>query len=204
VTDLPELRVSDAERDRVALVLRDACAEGRLTLDELAARVGDAYAAKTAGELEAVTRDLPPAPPPQRRRRRAKWLSGVLFGHISRKGRWRVPRFAFVLVGFGDANVDLRHAELHSQAVTLTALVAFGNVDFFVPEGIDVDLVGLTFLGHRREWGEDRPPRAGTPFVRIRVISLFGTSDVWRIPVGATGSYRELTRAIRRRRELNP
>jgi hypothetical protein len=199
VSDLPELRVSDADRDRVALVLRDACAEGRLTLDELSARVGDAYAAMTAAELEAVTRDLPPAPPAQRKRRRAKWLSGVLFGHISRKGRWRVPRFAFVLVGFGDADIDLRHAELHSKAVTLTALVAFGNVDFFVPEGIDVDLVGLTFLGHRREWGEDRPPRAGAPFVRIRVVSLFGTSDVWRIPVGATGSYRELTRAVRQR-----
>src|SRR5207237_10559649 len=101
VSDLPELRVSDADRDRVALALRDACAEGRLTLDELAARVGHAYAAKTAGELEALTRDLPAAPVERKRRRRTKWLSGVLFGYIVRKGRWRVPRFGLVLVGFG-------------------------------------------------------------------------------------------------------
>jgi Domain of unknown function (DUF1707) len=204
MTDLPELRVSDADRDRIALALRDACAEGRLTLDELAARVGDAYASKTAAELEAVTRDLPPAPLERRKHRRAKWLSGVLFGHIVRKGRWRVPRFGLVLVGFGDADIDLRHAELHSKAVTLTALVAFGNVDFYVPEGIEVDLGGLAVVGHRREWGEDLPPRAGTPFVRIRVVSLFGTSDVWRIPAGASGNYGELIRAVRRRRELNP
>ena len=204
MSDLPQLRVSDADRERVALTLRDACAEGRITLDELAVRVGDAYAAKTAAELEALTRDLPSAGPVHRTRKRAKWLSGVLFGHIVRKGRWRVPRFGVVLVGFGDADIDLRHAELHSTAVTLTALVAFGNVDFYVPEGIEVDLVGLTVVGHRREWGEDSPPRAGTPLVRIRVVSLFGTSDVWHIATGAAGSYRELVHAARGRRELTP
>ena len=186
------------------LALRDACVDGRLTLDELSVRVGDAYAARTAVDLEAVVRDLAPPLPAGRRRRRPKWLSGVLFGYIARKGRWRAPRFGFVVVGFGDADIDLRHAELHSEAVTLNALIAFGNVDFYVPEGIEVDLVGLTVVGHRRERGEDRPPRPGTPFVRIRVFSLFGTCDVWRIPPGATGTYRELVRAIRGRRELSP
>ena len=54
-----EPRASDADRERVALVLRDAMVEGRLTLDEFAARLEQAYDAKTTPQLEALTRDLP-------------------------------------------------------------------------------------------------------------------------------------------------
>jgi Domain of unknown function (DUF1707) len=38
----PGLRASDADRDRVAEVLRQAAGEGRLTLDELDERLDDA------------------------------------------------------------------------------------------------------------------------------------------------------------------
>ena len=54
-----ELRTSDAERETAVARLRDASAEGRLTLDELALRTGSAYAARTHGELASVTADLP-------------------------------------------------------------------------------------------------------------------------------------------------
>jgi hypothetical protein len=65
----PDLRASDAERERVAAFLRDQAAEGRLTPDELDERVGQAYAAKTVRELKALIADLPRAPlhPPRRR-----------------------------------------------------------------------------------------------------------------------------------------
>jgi Domain of unknown function (DUF1707) len=65
----PDLRASDAERERVASFLRDQAAEGRLTPDELDERVGNAYAAKTVRELQALIADLPRAPltPPRRR-----------------------------------------------------------------------------------------------------------------------------------------
>src|SRR5436190_23595506 len=55
----PEMRVSDADRERVAEQLRDGAAEGRLDTDELSERLDSAYAAKTVGELSAITRDLP-------------------------------------------------------------------------------------------------------------------------------------------------
>ncbi|MBK3627994.1 DUF1707 domain-containing protein, partial [Streptomyces sp. MBT49] len=55
------LRASDADRDRVADILRDALAEGRLTADEHAERVEGVLAAKTVGELEVFVRDLPAA-----------------------------------------------------------------------------------------------------------------------------------------------
>jgi Domain of unknown function (DUF1707) len=63
------LRASHAERELVVEVLKAAYVQGRLTKDELDARVGQGFAARTYGELAAVTADLPPglitAPPPR-------------------------------------------------------------------------------------------------------------------------------------------
>ncbi|HUA41700.1 MAG TPA: DUF1707 domain-containing protein [Streptosporangiaceae bacterium] len=57
------MRVSDADRERVAERLREHFADGRLTSEELDERVAAALGAKTQGELRAVMTDLPePAP----------------------------------------------------------------------------------------------------------------------------------------------
>jgi hypothetical protein len=53
------LRASHADREQVIEVLKAAYVQGRLTKDELDARVGQAFAARTYGELAAVTADLP-------------------------------------------------------------------------------------------------------------------------------------------------
>src|SRR2546423_7689249 len=66
VPDLPDqppaLRASDADRERVAEILRTAATEGRLDLNELDERLATVYAAKTYAELEPVVRDLPVSP----------------------------------------------------------------------------------------------------------------------------------------------
>ncbi|MFJ8814812.1 DUF1707 SHOCT-like domain-containing protein [Amycolatopsis thermoflava] len=60
----PGLRASDADRESVVSSLREQVGEGRLTLDEFSERAAAAYATRTVGELDALTRDLPvPAPP---------------------------------------------------------------------------------------------------------------------------------------------
>lgn len=56
----PELRAGDADRDRTITELREAYAEGRLTADEFSDRLTKAQAARTFGELAALTADLPP------------------------------------------------------------------------------------------------------------------------------------------------
>lgn len=64
------MRVSDSERERVAQFLREQALEGRLDHDELDERLGSAYGAKTAGELQDLIEDLPHrrvAAAPQRR-----------------------------------------------------------------------------------------------------------------------------------------
>src|SRR5436190_15273977 len=55
------LRVSDVDREVVVDALREHFFAGRLDVEEFTERVEQAYAARTAGELEAVERELPAA-----------------------------------------------------------------------------------------------------------------------------------------------
>ena len=76
----PHLRAADADRAAVATVLGRHMSAGRLTVAEYDERLARVYAAKTYGELEELTADLPaiaraprrtarrpPAPAPRRR-----------------------------------------------------------------------------------------------------------------------------------------
>src|SRR3954467_8858030 len=49
----------DADRERAVSVLKDAFTEGRLTQPEYEDRIGRAYRARTYGELDTVTADIP-------------------------------------------------------------------------------------------------------------------------------------------------
>jgi hypothetical protein len=55
----PGVLASDADRDAAAGVLCSAFAEGRLTAEEHAERVRAAYGARTTGDLDSLTADLP-------------------------------------------------------------------------------------------------------------------------------------------------
>jgi hypothetical protein len=55
----PEMRASDADRDRVAAALREHCAQGRIDVEELSDRLEGVYSARTLGDLSRVTADLP-------------------------------------------------------------------------------------------------------------------------------------------------
>ena len=60
----PAWLASSADRERAVGVLRAGFTEGRLTQDELNDRVAQAYAARTYGQLWALTADLPAGPLP--------------------------------------------------------------------------------------------------------------------------------------------
>jgi hypothetical protein len=78
------MRTSDAERQRVADFLRDACGDGRLSPEELEERLDALFAGSTVADIAELVRDLPgggaviprygraaprrPAPVPVRRR----------------------------------------------------------------------------------------------------------------------------------------
>jgi hypothetical protein len=60
----PGWLAANADRERAVGVLRAGFTEGRLTQDELDERVAQAYAARTYGQLWALTADLPAGPLP--------------------------------------------------------------------------------------------------------------------------------------------
>ncbi|HEY2441986.1 MAG TPA: DUF1707 and DUF4190 domain-containing protein [Streptosporangiaceae bacterium] len=63
-----QMRAADVDRERTADTLKAAFVEGRLSKDELDARLDQTYGARTYADLGALTADLPgwgrPAPPP--------------------------------------------------------------------------------------------------------------------------------------------
>ena len=59
MTDRPDLRASDQQRDSAAAEIREHYAAGRLTEDEFTERLDAIYSARTQGELAELRRDLP-------------------------------------------------------------------------------------------------------------------------------------------------
>jgi Domain of unknown function (DUF1707) len=55
---VPEMRASDAEREAVAVALRQNAADGRLMMEELEERLGSTFAPKTCGDLQPLFADL--------------------------------------------------------------------------------------------------------------------------------------------------
>ena len=176
---IPE-RVGDADRERVVSLLRDHCVADRLTLDEFSERTGAALASRTHQELDAVLADLPTTPrasteEPKRRPRR--WTVAVM-GESESKGRWRLNGHSSVVAVMGQCHIDLSRAEIEGPEIVITALGIMGSVDIVVPEGIDVELTGLSIMGRRSLSMHDVPVLRGSPRVLIRAFPVMGEVNV--------------------------
>jgi Domain of unknown function (DUF1707)/Cell wall-active antibiotics response 4TMS YvqF len=206
--ELPELRASDAERERTADQLRRAAGEGRLTMEELEERLHAAYAARTHRELDGLTADIvvrDPAAPGRRMPVRegedgAHWLVSVMSGR-ERKGRWRVGRRCRVVNVMGGSDLDLNDAELAGEQVELMVFSLMGGAEIRVPEGLNVEVSEFAFMGGNDVRLGNELPDPGGPLLRLRLVSIMGGSDVKR---GRKVSRRERARQreLERRRGL--
>ncbi len=158
-----DLRASDADRDRIADILREALAEGRLQPEEHAERIDAVYRAKTLGELEPLVRDLPAAPTrgaasasaASARDAESGWPRSLpesenlvaVFGGSTRKGRWRVRRRTNALAIFGGVEIDLTEAVFEQQEIVIHVVAAFGGVEIKVPENVSLRGSGAGILG---------------------------------------------------------
>ncbi|MCX4813525.1 DUF1707 domain-containing protein [Streptomyces sp. NBC_01239] len=158
------LRASDADRDRIADILREALAEGRLDADEHAERVEGVLSAKTVGELEVFIQDLPAAhghrrqtpsysPAPNRPTEGAIPAEVdenvvAVFSAAMRKGRWRAGRRMHAYAVFGSVEIDLSEAIFEYQQVVIKAISVFGNVEIRVPENVSLRGTGGGVLGN--------------------------------------------------------
>jgi hypothetical protein len=141
---VPEIRVSHADRDRIAEQLRVAAGDGRLTMEELDERLEKALNARTGSELALLVNDLPAtggaaasALPAQ-----VKELAQieVSSGSARREGRWVVPRGLDVKVGSGSVRIDLTEAVFTGPVLQIQAQVRSGSLSIITRPGVEVVL----------------------------------------------------------------
>src|SRR5262249_24100397 len=160
---------------------------GRLTLAELEERVSVALVARTRGELEALTRDLPgTAGGPAARRHAAHWMVAVL-GGSHRRGRFRLQGAVNVVAVMGGDDIDLRDAEIDGGRVTLNIVSIMGGHNIYVPDTVEVEVNGFSLMGGDSEYGARREPLPGAPVVQIRSYNFMGGSNIYRLPPQARG-----------------
>ncbi|MFE9841236.1 DUF1707 SHOCT-like domain-containing protein [Streptomyces goshikiensis] len=183
------LRASDADRDRIASILSDALAEGRLTADEHSERLDSLYAVKTVGELEVLVRDLPVPGAPQVPAAGAGHAVGPAAGAAfdtvvavcsssARKGRWRPGAHTRAVSVMGDISIDLTEAVFEQQVTEINVTCVLGNVEVLVPENVTLRGYGSGVLGNFEVRGEGRgesDPQA--PVVIVRGFALLGNIE---------------------------
>jgi hypothetical protein len=193
---VPDLRASDADRERAVLTLGRAAGEGRLDVDELEERLQLAYAARTHAELERLLADVggmiapgsapapAPAPAPRARvvrsgARGTSWIVSIMGGN-ERTGRWRIAERCNVVNFMGGSELDLNDAELSGEAIEVNVFTMMGGFEIRVPDGVDVQVSKFAFMGgHEVALGREPPP-PGAPVIRIRLISMMGGGQVHR------------------------
>jgi Domain of unknown function (DUF1707) len=207
-TDPRQLRASDADRERVAEVLRTAAAEGRLHLDELDERLAGVYAARTYAELEPLTHDLPthqaPAPTPPGLPASGDGLrptsssAVAILGGFERKGPWVAPRRFTCFAMMGGGEIDLRYARYAEGEVTIRAFTMMGGISITVPEEAEVVVNGVGIMGgfDQRASGPGGPH---APRVIVTGVAFWGGVEVKRLPSDEEAKRRKEER--RRRKE---
>ncbi|HET7902085.1 MAG TPA: DUF1707 domain-containing protein [Candidatus Nanopelagicales bacterium] len=207
IADALRLRASDADRERVAGLLRDAYAEGRLSHVEHDERLTRTYAATTYADLVPILQDLPvppgaipipgagqvvavtgPALPvqseggmvvvdPSRASQAVGHAIAVMSG-VERKGRWVVPETSNAVAIMGGIEMDLSDAVLTAHTTEITILAVMGGVDVKVPEGIDVRIDVFGFMGGSS--GPQDTSAPGSPTIVFKGLALMGGLNVER------------------------
>ena len=137
--DLPDLRASHEDRDRVVDALRVAGGDGRLTAGELDARLERALSAQTLGELAGLTADLPGAPAA-----RDVLVVGQHGGKYVKEGRWLVPARIALRTRECRVTFDFTHAVITSRALRIDADMVHGKLFIVSSPGIVINTDGLT------------------------------------------------------------
>jgi class 3 adenylate cyclase len=173
-------RVADVDRDRTVTLLREHVVDGRITLDEFSDRVGLALQARTRGDLQQVMTNLPDMSVPMeetRRRKARRWFIGVLSG-AGAQGRWRISGRTTAIAVMGGCDLDLRHAEIDGPEITITCIAIMGGINVTVPEGFDVELNVIPFMGGRNLKLRNVPLVPGSPRIIINGLAMMGGVEV--------------------------
>jgi len=99
-------------------------------------------------------------------------------GETESKGRWRLGEHTSVVAVMGECHLDLSQAEIDGPDIVITALGIMGSIEIVTPEGIDVDLTGMSIMGRRSLQVHDTPVLRGSPRILIRAFPIMGEVKV--------------------------
>ena len=203
------MRASDAERERIAEVLRDAVAEGRLDMEEFEERLDAAYKARTHAQLEPLVRDLPApgaapgaaapgavvAPAPLSAdatglAARGGWAERIggtptskwavaIMGGFGRKGTWTAPRAFTAFALMGGGEIDLREARFEGREIVIRCFAFMGGIEVIVPPDLETHVSGIGIMGGFDHRGSADGDPTG-PRVTITGLAIFGGVNVER------------------------
>jgi hypothetical protein len=205
--DPTRMRISDADRHKVAEVLREAAGQGRLDLDELDERLEATFSAKTYADLVPITVDLHPAPAaPPTAQQASTYAAGIpgtaprhttslaIMGGQDRKGIWEVGATHNAFALMGGIDIDLRQAIFTTREVVINASTVMGGIDIIVNAFTRVSVEGVGIMGAFDEGRAKIEPAFGpeSPLVRVRGIALMGAVTTVRKPMPGEGKKRGL------------
>ncbi|GAA0821498.1 DUF1707 domain-containing protein [Streptosporangium amethystogenes subsp. fukuiense] len=194
-SNLPALRASDADRDRVIELLRAAVADGRLAPVEFDERLDAALAARTIDALAPLITDL--AAVPGSDGALTLPFAGTLaepaaelltikerHGSVRRDGRWTLPHRLALRTAWCDVTLDLTSAVRSAPELVIELRVSGGNVELVLAPGMVVDANELSvrhsWLAISRDAGDNAPE---TLQVRLVGRMRHGRLDIrWQAP----------------------
>jgi uncharacterized protein DUF1707 len=135
VSESPELRISDTDRERAVQRLQNAVTEGRLTMSEFDERVAGVLRARTGSEVQPYLADLPAT----RTAPEAGQLKAAM-STIKRTGQWIVPRRLSVNNKAGSVKLDLTDAVIAHPVIEIAIEVYAGSTTLVLPRGASVDV----------------------------------------------------------------
>lgn len=179
---------SNSERDAAAQRLQVAFAEHRLSDDEFDQRIRMALTARSVGELDQLTADLPASTPTPRAAANGPkpgLFAVAMKSSISRVGRWTVPHRFYSVIYKGSALLDLRAAELTAPVTTILAVSYKSRTEILLPPGVRLELggTGVSMVGDEADSpGGLLAPDA--PVVHVKGLAYKGTIEARTRPAG--------------------
>lgn len=191
----PELRIGDRERDLIASVLQQALAEGRITIDELDARLDVALRARTFADLNPLVADLlveplstEPALPPHGVESGAAVVTGTSpnnrlvldagWSSLTRSGRWDIPPFLLLNGAKSTLKVDCLQATPLAEIIDIQVVASMGRVTVVIPQSWAARTDRLV-----PSWGVARNKVSAKPHPGAPLLVLHGSVGWGRLTV---------------------
>jgi hypothetical protein len=183
--------ISKIARQKVIERLKDAYAHDFLDADEFEKRLVLATNTKNRDTLGELVVDLPEEK--QAINKKSEYAGEGLtidkgdvkpfdklvnvFGGISRKGKWRLPRKLKIISVMGGVDLDFSEAVMPSGIAEIELFSIMGGVELRIPEGINVDVECVAIMGGIKNhgFGNHFP---GGPTIKITGFVLMGGVDV--------------------------